>query len=275
MVPAAANPPRSMAAMRARPLAAATLLLLAAACGGEPSANGSPTEPASTASTAVTSPSREAEPSPSLTSSTAIPGPVDLPADARRTFDVGVNAENLALQDLVPPGAAVGTSWTGTVSTAGADTSVVVVSWSRGDAEAPEVGLEIWQQSDPTAAGPWRVGYAFTDPAGAGVFGVRFDLGDLTADGSPDVLSFEDIGGSGACGTWRVIEMSVDSYAERYRKQTCDTTVRIVDGDLRARTAVFAPDDAHCCPSAFRTTTLRWNGSAWDVVDRTREPASA
>jgi hypothetical protein len=259
-----------MAAMPARMLAAATVLLLAAACGREPPASGSPTGGASTASAAATMPTREAEPTPS----TGATGPIDLPADAPRTFEVSLDAEDLPPRDLVPPGAEAATSWTGSVSSPAGDIPVLVVTWSRGDAEAPEVGLEIWERSG-TTDGVWRVVYAFTDPAGAGVYGVTFDVGDLTADGSPDVLSFEDIGGSGACGTWRVIEMSVGFYAERYRRQTCDTTLRIGDGDLLVRAAVFAPGDAHCCPSAFRTTTLRWNGSAWDVVDRTREPASA
>jgi hypothetical protein len=238
-----------MAAMRARPLAAATFLLLAGACGGEPAP-------------------------PSATPTAGLTASIDLPPDAPRTFGAGVDADDLPMRELVPPGAAAGASWAGSVSSdAEADRPVLVVSWSRGDPAAGEVGLEIWERSDATAADPWRVVYAVTDPPDAGVYGVRFDVGDVTADGSPDVLSFEDMGGSGGCGTWRVIEMAAGSYTERYRKQTCDTMVRVVGGDLQVRTAVFGPEDAHCCPSAFRTTTLRWNGSAWDVVERTREPA--
>jgi hypothetical protein len=262
-----------MTAMPARSLAAATVLLLAAACGGEPPATGPSTGSPPTGSAAATSPSRAAEPTPSISSSTGPAGPIDLPADTPRTFDSRVDAEDLPVRDLLPPGAEAGASWTGAVSSAAGGTGVLVVSWSRSDAEAPEVGLEIWERSVTTAAAAWRVVYAFTDRAGTGVYGVRFEVGDLTADRSPDVLSFEDMDGSGGCGVWRVVEMSAGSYAERYRKQTCDTTVRIVDGDLRVRAAVFGPGDAHCCPSAFRTTTLRWNGSAWDVVDRSREPA--
>ena len=48
--------------------------------------------------------------------------------------------------------------------------------------------------------GTWRAVYAFTDPARSGVFGIRVDTGDLTGDAIADLLSFEDLGGSGACG---------------------------------------------------------------------------
>jgi hypothetical protein len=58
-----------------------------------------------------------------------------------------------------------------------------------------------------------------------------------------------------------------------WNRTTCDTQVRPADGDLVVREAVFETGDAHCCPSAFRTTTLRWNGETWDVVSRETTPA--
>ena len=30
--------------------------------------------------------------------------------------------------------------------------------------------------------------------------------------------------------------------------------------------AIFRADDQHCCPSAFRESTLRWNGTSWDEI---------
>jgi hypothetical protein len=125
----------------------------------------------------------------------------------------------------------------------------------------------VWQRVDD-AARPWTVAFAFTDPPSEGVFGVRFESGDLTGDRSPDLLTFEDLGGSGGCGIWRVIGMQAGSYAEIYRTQTCDTDVRISSGNLAIRRAVYQPGDAHCCPSAYRITTLGWDGARWRVLDR-------
>jgi hypothetical protein len=98
------------------------------------------------------------------------------------------------------------------------------------------------------------------------VFGIRVDAGDLTGDAIPDLLSFEDVGGSGACGTYRVIASTVGDASEIFRRATCDTEIAISKGDLRVREAVFEPDDPHCCPSAFRTSVLRWNGATWEEV---------
>jgi hypothetical protein len=255
-----------MAAMRISSVTAACALLFAVGCGGRP--------PAAPSSATPTESSVNTGQASSGTSTTSPTASIDVPPDAPRTFGEDVDPSDLPLPELLPSGATPGASWAGSVSSgADATAQVLVVSWSRGTTPAAEVGLEIWERSDGPGAEAWRVAFAFTDPAGAGVLGVRFDVGDLTGDGSPDVLSFEDIGGSGACGTWRVIETSVGGYAGRYRRQTCDTEVRIVGGDLQVRTAVFSPDDAHCCPSAYRTTTLAWNGSSWDVVERTTEPA--
>ena len=32
------------------------------------------------------------------------------------------------------------------------------------------------------------------------------------------------------------------------------------------REAAFRAGDPHCCPSAFRESTLRWNGTSWEEV---------
>jgi hypothetical protein len=98
------------------------------------------------------------------------------------------------------------------------------------------------------------------------VFGIRVDQGELTGDANADVLSFEDVGGSGACGTYRVIAISAGDASEILRRDSCDTQIAIVGGDLRIREAVFRAGDPHCCPSAFRESTLRWNGTSWEKV---------
>ena len=259
----------------ARRLALALLLFVAgAACGGEPAA--SPSPPLVTTSLTPNPSTTSPASSPSASSPTpSLAGEVRLPPDAPRTLDEDVDARDLTLDTLAPPGARIGSSWRGDVLTpsSNATAQAAAFSWSRGDAFEAETGVEIWERSDTTSGAPWRVVFAFTDQAHSGVLGVRFETGDVTGDRSPDLLSFEDLGGSGACGIWRVIAATVGSYLEIYRAQTCDTEIRIADGDLLRRAAVYEAGDAHCCPSAFRITRLHWNGEAWQIADRSTEPA--
>ncbi len=42
---------------------------------------------------------------------------------------------------------------------------------------------------------------------------------------------------------------------------------------LEITEAVYAPGDAHCCPSAFRTTVLTYAGDGrWTVASKTVTP---
>jgi hypothetical protein len=151
---------------------------------------------------------------------------------------------------------------------------VVAFAWARGsDPFATQSGFEVWTRTR-RAEPPWQVVYAFTDEPSSGVLGVRAEaFADVTGDGVPDALTFEDLGGSGACGVWRVVRMGRGDATEIYAKQTCDAQMRILGRELQIRASVYRPGDAHCCPSAYRTTTLRWSGEGWDVVDRSTTPA--
>ncbi len=140
----------------------------------------------------------------------------------------------------------------------------IAVTWFDQDPPEGTTGLIVWQRfEDPPT---WRAVYAFTDPPRKGVFGIRLDPGDVTGDRIPDLLTFEDVGGSGACGTYRVVATSVGDASEIFRREACDTQIAISAGDLRIREAVFHADDPHCCPSAFRESVLRWNGTSWDEI---------
>lgn len=256
-----------------RPAALVTLVLLAAACGGEtvPQTSRSPVLSPSDSTSAsasegpVSSPSATASASPSPS-----PATIELPSDAPTSYAKPASASDVPLASLVPPGAQVTNAWR--PSTAAGGISQIAVAWTRGgDPFAAEHGFEVWQAFPDKPA--WRVVYAFTDAAGSGVLGLRFDAGDVTGDGLPDLLSFEDVGGSGACGVWRVVESTPGSAAQILRRKTCDTQMRIVGGTLRIRSAVYRTGDAHCCPSAYRTTTLRWNQTAWTVIARETTPA--
>ena len=205
-------------------------------------------------------------PTPSTEPSSPDPGPAEDP-DVRLPEGMPAivdDADDLALiasgdlTPLLPPGA-IDTS-----RVAFRDPiEQIVLTWSDGRPLRRRNGLIVWQRSEDEG---WHAVYAFTDPARLGVFGIRVDVGELTDDAIADVLSFEDVGGSGACGTYRVIASSPGDANEIFRRDACDTQMAISGGDLRIREAVFHADDPHCCPSAFRESTLRWNGTSWDEV---------
>lgn len=173
---------------------------------------------------------------------------------------------------LVPPAARATTSWY--LSPPADPLALVGVAWGRGaDPFAQEHGFVVWERFDGQTPA-WRAVYAFTDEPPSGVLGIRLSTGDLTADGTPDALTFEDMGGSGGCGTWRVISPTAGAASQIFRRQTCDTEVTNSSGTLKIREAVFAPGDSHCCPSSYRIAILRWDGRRWHPIQASGGDAS-
>jgi hypothetical protein len=253
-------------------LALLALALALAACGGrpvtEPSSPATPTKstPAPTESPTTATPTTTPETSPVSPTRAA---DVQVPPGAPTTFEGDVAAAAVPIASLAPPKATISSWWT---APSGSRVDALMFGWSTGsDPLRRDTGFEVWMRSP--GAPVWRAAYAFFDRPSSGVLGLRFENGDLTGDAIPDALTFEDIGGSGACGTWRVVRLDASGASELFSKQTCDTDVRIVDGDLQMRESVYAPGDAHCCPSAYRTTTLRWDGQGWEIVRRRTTPA--
>jgi hypothetical protein len=144
----------------------------------------------------------------------------------------------------------------------------VVAAWSRGDDPLrQDWGLALWQNYPDERA--WRVTYAFEDRSPKGVLGITATFGDLTSDGHEEVLTFESTGGSGACGTWRVLATDDTLITgEIWHEQTCDTRVEIGAGGLVVEEALYRPEDPHCCPSRTRTTTLAWIDDRFEVHER-------
>jgi hypothetical protein len=139
----------------------------------------------------------------------------------------------------------------------------VAVAYVIGDDPfAAEHGFALWQWFPDRPH--WSVVFAFVDAVAEGVLGIRVDAGDATDDGHDDVLTFEETGGSGACGTWRVIVGDADDTRQVLLRRTCDAEFAISPGALELRMAVYRPDDAHCCPSAFRHVTFEWDGEAFE-----------
>ncbi len=245
---------------------ALSFALAAAGCTGSDEPTASPSVTVGSATVTSPSPTVSAGPSsPSEGPSPAVDPDVRLPADVSPTVDdpgdLGLIASG-ELSPLVPSGASYANR--SSLSTPEDPIDQIAMTWLDGVPPDRRNGLIVWQRFDDDPG--WHAVYALTDPARMGVFGIRVVAGDLTDDAIADILSFEDVGGSGACGTYRVIASAVGDATEIFRRETCDTQIVISNGDLRVREAVFEPDDPHCCPSAFRTSTLRWNGTSWDEI---------
>jgi hypothetical protein len=244
-----------------------SLALAGAACSG--SGEPVPSPPATTRTTTTestqTPSSTPTTPSPSASPSLAVDPDVRLPEGMPGIVDDATELALIAAGDfgvLVPPGASSANA--SVLVTPEDPIDQIALTWLDEEPSGRRTGLVVWQRfADPPI---WRAVYAFTDPPRKGVFGIRVDTGDVTGDRTSDLLSFEDVGGSGACGTYRVIATTVGDASEIFRRDTCDTEIAISRGDLRVREAVYRPDDPHCCPSAFRTTVLRWNGASWEEI---------
>lgn len=203
------------------------------------------------------------------TSDTPTPAPeLRVPPDApTEVSDAGLVArvERGNLRPLVPPDAEIAASER--LATPRDQIDQVAVAWLRGEPFRAEHGFVVWQRS----IGVWRAEFAFTDPPTKGVLGISIRSGDLTGDGLADHLTFEALGGSGNCGTWRVIATAREGASQVFRRSRCDAEIAISNGRLEVREAVFEAGDPHCCPSAYRFTTLAWSGERFEVTDRRTE----
>jgi hypothetical protein len=113
--------------------------------------------------------------------------------------------------------------------------------------------------------------YGFRDRASAGVLGIGVTTADATGDRVPDVLSFEATGGSGGCGTYRLLSLA--DLADVFVRDVCDTVVQIsTPAGLTVTEAIFGPGDPHCCPSSQRVTTLRYSASTWKTISKRTIP---
>jgi hypothetical protein len=254
-----------MPAVRARlvPLALASVLVLAACDGGAfDGPTSSPTGPPPGSPTASpTGPTGSRSP-------TASPIPRPIPPAWAAPIEEDLAPAELPDEALVPPGATL--TARAELPAAGDAPDQVAVAYVLGDDPfAAEHGVAVWQRFPEPPA--WSVVYAFVDPPEEGVLGIRLRSGDLTGDGHAEVLTFEDRGGSGGCGTWTVVSGGAADTVRIFKRDTCDAEYRIAGATLVLREAIYEPDDPHCCPSAFRTATLEWNGERFVVTDEVVE----
>jgi hypothetical protein len=208
---------------------------------------------------ATTGPSQTAIPEPTPTTiPEPSPSPRPIPPAWAAPIDEDLDPDALPDEALVPTDARLTDRLT-LPAASGVPDGVAVAYVLGEDPFAAEHGFALWQRFDVAPA--WSVVIAFVDPPREEILGIRLEAGDLTGDGHPDVMSFEDRGGTGACGTWRVISPATGAADEIFRRTTCDIQIRIAGDVLEVREAVYEPGDPHCCPSAFRLSTLRWNGT--------------
>ena len=241
------------------------LAVLATACSGD-----AVTLPPATSSTApaASSPPVTAGESPSPGPSVE---PVGVPEGTPASFAHDVDATDLPADELVPDGTTPTDLWPA-ISPDGTQFALITFSAPSNDPFHQAHGLVVWRRSDDAL--PWRAVFGVSDPAGAGVLEVHVLIGDATGDGSPDAITFEDTDGSGACGTWRVIDLTAN--AGVFTRKTCDTTIDLSPDPvgLVVREAVFEPGDAHCCPSATKISILTFDeASGWTVSSSTEQPA--
>jgi hypothetical protein len=195
--------------------------------------------------------------------------PVDLPAGTPKSFAEGIAAADLPPAALIPAGTTPSELWP-VIAPDGTQFALVSFAEPSDDPFRQARGLIVWRRFED--APPWRPVFGISDAADAGVVQIRATIGDATGDGSPDALTFEDTGGSGACGVWRLLDLAAN--AQVFERQTCDTTIDLSANPvgLVVREAVFEEGDAHCCPSAMRTSVLVLDGSLWTVHSSSEEP---
>ena len=219
-----------------------------------------PTLASSPASPVTTSP-------PSTVAASPVPS---LPGGVPASFTDDVPSGDVPAAALVPRHTDVTGAWYGQ-SSAGQS---IVVAWqvSGSDPFARALGLAVWRRFDDGGA-PWRPVYGVAYPKTAGVLGLSAVTGDLTGDGSDDVLVFAETGGSGGCGTYAVVDLA--SAARLFRRSVCDTRIdpSTDPPGLVVVEAVYANGDPHCCPSALRTSVLTYAGDrTWTTRSSSESP---
>lgn len=181
-----------------------------------------------------------------------------------QTFGPDLEPAEIPPEDLVPEDASVTGRWFGFTD----DGIGVLVAWVEPGSDVFRLprGFSFWERFPSMPH--WRAVLVQHHDANEGTQEIQISTTDLTGDRSDEALVFEGVGGSGACGSWLVIDLL--RAKETFARHLCDG--RIDPGPpespgLVITESMFRPDDAHCCPSAFRETTLAWIGKAWRVTD--------
>ena len=233
------------------------LALLTAACGGATVSAPGPSGPTTSGG------------SPSLATTPAPLSPSPVPPSVE-VVELDGRAADLPLDELVPDRADVTGSWI----LAGGSAEAILVAWSRRSPDPLVSGHGYAVFRRMRELGQWWGIYRRDIGRRSGVLGVSAITADVTDDGAEDALVIEQTGGTGACGTYRVVDVQAGESV--FERAVCDTRIEpsTAPVGLAMRRAVFGPDDPHCCPSGFRTTILVYDGDgSWGKDSVTDEPA--
>ena len=244
---------------------AAALAVAAVAC---TSATTSTPPPSPAPTSPVTPPPTTAPPTTVTTSVASPPSPIpSLPPGLPPGFEDDVASGNVPAAALIPLRAELAGTWYGVT----AEGDAIVVAWRMpsDDPYRTAQGVVAWRRFEDGGA-PWRPVWGEAFPARAMLLAITAEVGEVTGDASDEVVVFAETGGSGGCGSYTVVALGSGTpvYA---RPDVCDTQL-VADPSIPGlilTEAVYRAGDAHCCPSAFRTTTLTYEGDgAWhrDVV---------
>jgi hypothetical protein len=184
-----------------RAIWATTLVVLAAACTGDNPTVASPLA----SSSGSQNPSIE---------------PVGVPSGTPPSYKRDLDAASLPARALVPPGTEPTDVWPA-ISPDGTQFALIAFAAKGGDPLRRARGLVLWRRFDDAPA--WRAVYGVSDRREAGVLDIHALIGDATGDDSPDAITFEDTGGSGGCGAWRVLDLAAN--ADVFTRETCDTSI--------------------------------------------------
>jgi hypothetical protein len=187
----------------------------------------------------------------------------------------GVSApDDVPLLDLIPADAVVDRAW---FVRASADIPPqIAVSWEQialVGSSSLRRGLVIWQRVGrrPT----WRRVYSRVVPV-YGVNRLAVQKGDVTGDRHPDLLLFEDTGGSAGCGVYRLLATVRGRITQLFVRRACldnaavalhDDALVLYDGIVRDPKTLW---QIHCCWTVWQRTVQRWRGGTLVSVERTR-----
>jgi hypothetical protein len=145
----------------------------------------------------------------------------------------------------------------------GTDPPQRVLTWRLGGyAEEPSSGL----YGVTIVEGNRRL---YSHRARQGAERVSVETGDFSGDGRADVLVFDDLDGSGACGAYRALVTASGSVRQVQTRLLCEDqgSIHVRRGGLLVslgeKKDPKTRDQIHCCYLFVRKTLVRWSGTSW------------
>ncbi|MEX0984151.1 MAG: hypothetical protein WD096_03795 [Actinomycetota bacterium] len=204
------------------------------------------------------------------TTSTAVtpesPSPAaSVPAGVPPSFEGDVPAADVPAAALVPLRAQVTGTWF--AATSGGEAMIVAWQVPGEDPFRVARGVAAWRRFADGGA-PWRPVWGTSYRVNDRVLGLEASTGDVTGDGSDEIVLFAATGGTGTCGSYAVVDLGTGSQIYE-RPEVCDARLEPAPGipGLLLSEAVFGPGDPHCCPSGMKVTTLIYGEDGiWSVA---------